>query len=213
MKKRKIFIIAAVVLVLIAGLGIYAAASRNRTELYETGKAFAEASGDSEDRVVAVYQDSQITQSLVDYEKHNMSLLQGGEPVTDREATDQLLRNIIILDEAAQLGISVTQDEVDEVLSMQRKNYEDYEDAKAIVDDFCAGAGITTEEYFSIIEEQLSRMILRQKLRDALGQQYCDEHGLTFTKVNPPEEMTQYVEKTIDQFVASHKKDIVYYPD
>ena len=40
--------------------------------------------------------------------------------------------------------------------------------------------------------------ILRQKLRDALGQEYCAQHGLEFTKVNPPQEMLDYLSRYLE---------------
>ena len=33
--------------------------------------------------------------------------------------------------------------------------------------------GITTEQYFDTVAEQLPRVMLRQRLRDTLGQEYC----------------------------------------
>lgn len=171
----------------------------------------ASARPDTADPVVAAYNGSQIKQSVVDYEKQNMALLAGGEAVSDEQALKQLLRNLIMLDEAERLGISVTQEEVDDAFTTQLKNYQQYEDAQAIVDDFCADAGITTEAYFSMVEEQLPRVILRQKLRDALGQEYCDQHGLSFTKVNPPQEMQEYVENYLNSLLETYSADITYY--
>ena len=65
------------------------------------------------DPVVARYRDTELRQSLVDYEKKNLSALSGGKEVRDRDAVDQLLVNLIMLDEAERLGLSVTQAEVD----------------------------------------------------------------------------------------------------
>ena len=78
------------------------------------------------DPVVARYRDTEIRQSLVDYEKKNQSALSGGKEVRERDAVDQLLLNRIMLDEAERLGLSVTQEEVDAEFAAQKKNYEDF---------------------------------------------------------------------------------------
>ena len=48
------------------------------------------------DPVVARYRDTELRQSLVDYEKKNLSALSGGKEVRDRDAVDQLLVNLIM---------------------------------------------------------------------------------------------------------------------
>ena len=53
--------------------------------------------------------------------------------------------------------------------------------------------------------------VLRQRLRDTLGQEYCQQHGLEFTKVNPPEQMTEYVEQYLDGLLQAHRSEIKYY--
>ena len=116
-----------------------------------------------------------------------------------------------MLDEAEQRGLSVTQEEVDAELAGQRKNYEEYEEVRSYIDDYCTKMGITTEQYFDTVAEQLPRVILRQRLRDTLGQEYCQQHGLEFTKVNPPEQMTEYVEQYLDGLLQAHRSEIKYY--
>ena len=165
-----------------------------------------------DDPVVASYGETEIRRSLVDYEKQNQQALSGGKAVSDKEAVDQLLENLAMLDEAEHLELSVSQEEVDEAFTAQQQNYEAYEDARAVIDDWCEQAGVTTEGYFAAIREQLPRIILRQKLRDALGEEYCQAHKLTFTKVNPPEKMRDYVQSYLDGLLKKYSAKITYYP-
>ena len=158
------------------------------------------------DPVVARYRDTEIRQSLVDYEKKNQSALSGGKEVRDRDAVDQLLVNLIMLDEAERLGLSVTQEEVDAEFAAQKKNYEEFPEVRAYIDEYCKSAGIT----LAAIQDQLPRVILRQKLRNELGREYCAEHGLEFTKVNPPEDMQRYVENYLEGLLDTHRADITY---
>ena len=165
------------------------------------------------DPVVARYRDTEIHQSLVDYEKQNQSTVSGGKAVSDKEAVDQLLLNLIMLDEAERLGLSVSQEEVDAEFAAQKKNYEDFPEVQAYIDEYCKTAGITLDDYYAAIQDQLPRVILRQKLCNALGQAYCAEHGLEFTKVNPPEQMQAYVENYLSGLLDSYRNDITYLID
>ena len=162
------------------------------------------------DPVVARYRDTEIHQSLVDYEKQNQSAVSSGKAVSDKDAIDQLLINLIMLDEAERLGLSVTQEEVDAEFAAQKKNYEDFPEVQAYIDQYCETAGITLDGYYAAIQDQLPRVILRQKLRNALGQAYCAEHGLEFTKVNPPEAMQRYVENYLEGLLDTYRADITY---
>ena len=162
------------------------------------------------DPVVARYRDTELRQSLVDYEKKNLSALSGGKEVRERDAVDQLLLNRIMLDEAERLGLSVTQEEVDAEFAAQKKNYEEFPEVREYIDDYCETAGITLDGYYTAIQDQLPRVILRQKLRNELGREYCAEHGLEFTKVNPPEAMQHYVENYLEGLLDTYCADITY---
>ena len=162
------------------------------------------------DPVVARYRDTELRQSLVDYEKKNLSALSGGKEVRDRDAVNQLLVNLIMLDEAERLGLSVTQEEVDAEFAAQKKNYEDFLEVRTYIDAYCKTAEITLEEYYAAIQEQLPLVILRQKLRNELGREYCAEHRLEFTKVNPPEDMQRYVENYLEGLLDTCCADITY---
>lgn len=165
----------------------------------------------SDDPVVATYKNTQILQSEVAYEKENQINVTGDKTVSDADALDQILLNLIMLDEAEQRGLSVTQEEVDAEMAGQRKNYEEYEEVRSYIEEWCTKMGITTEQYFDTVAEQLPRRMLRQRLRDTLGQEYCAQHGLEFTKVNPPEQMTKYVDQYLDNLLEAHRSEIKYY--
>ena len=163
----------------------------------------------SKDPVLAKYKDTEITRSLVDHWKEVKRQL-GGGAVSDKDMVDEILVNTIMLDEAESRGLSVSQEEIDAMLQSQHDNYDAFEEIRTIIDDYCKEQDMTTEQYFAVLEEQIPRSILRQKLRDALGQEYCAEHGLTFTKVNPPQEMTDYVDAYLDGLLDSYSAYIKY---
>lgn len=163
----------------------------------------------SKDPVLAKYKDTEITRSLVDHWKEVKRQL-GGGAVSDKDMVDEILVNTIMLDEAESRGLSVSQEEIDAMLQSQHDNYDTFEEIRTIIDDYCKEQDMTTEQYFAALEEQIPRSILRQKLRDALGQEYCAEHGLEFTKVNPPQEMTDYVDAYLDGLLDTYSAYITY---
>ena len=162
-----------------------------------------------DDPVLATYRDHEVRKSLVESEKKN-AISADGQTISDREAVDHILRNLVMLDEAERLGLSVTQEEIDYELKGQKQNYED-EGIRKIVDNYCEENGLTLDEYYAAVEEELPRMILRQKLRDMLGQKYCEEQGLEFTKVNPPKQMTEYVEAYLNGLLDTYSAEITYH--
>ena len=164
----------------------------------------------TDDPVAARYRDTEIRRSTVLYEQQNLAAVRG-EVVTERQALESVLKNCIMVDEAERLGLRVTQDEIDREVQGQRDNYEQYAEIREYVDAWCAEQGITTEDYFARVADELPRVMLRQRLRDTLGEQYCEEHGLTFTKVNPPQEMTDYVNAYLDGLLDTYAGEITYY--
>ena len=76
MRKKFIPIILAAAL-LLAGLGIYVSANRSRTQMQLMGQAYAEASGRTDDPVIAAFKGTEIRQSRIDYEKQIMTVMEG----------------------------------------------------------------------------------------------------------------------------------------
>ena len=163
--------------------------------------------------IVASYNGQDITTNTVDYQR-KMNIFRSEEAAkeydTDIQIVNRIIESMLILEEAERLGFAATDAEIEEMVANTTGVYA-MPEGKKIIDAYCKGAGITVEEYFELQREQAPRVIARQKLMDAVGKQYCDENGLTFTKVNPPKEMLQAQEAYIEKLFAEHKADIVYY--
>ena len=43
--------------------------------------------------------------------------------------------------------------------------------------------------------------------------QFCQEHGLDYTTVNPPKELTEAVEQAIEELIEAQAGEIQYYLD
>ena len=84
-------------------------------------------------------------------------------------------------------------------------------EGKEMMDQYCEEVNLTIDEYFKYLGEQAPRTIARQKLLDAVGKEYCEEHGLTFTKVNPPKEMIDARDAYVAELFAQAQGNIIYY--
>lgn len=54
-------------------------------------------------------------------------------------------------------------------------------------------------------------ILARRKLETALGEEYCREHGLEYTTVNPPKELTEAVDQAVDKLIQAQADEIHYY--
>ena len=204
MKRRTFIIVLLCILLLALGFAVRALSAPTHSK---------QPSG--EPGVAAVYHDHVITIEALEYHRE-MRVLYGTadkqKPVTDRELVDELVTSIVLLEEAERRGIAVTDEDVAALVNNTREVYADPEGRKPL-DDYCAAAGITIEQYFENLEEQAPRTIARQRVKDAIGNDYCEAHGIPFTKVNPPAEMEQAVSKELERLLQTARKDIVYYVD
>ena len=162
MMRKKIIPIILAAALLLAGLGIYVSANRSRTQMQLMGQAYAEASGRTDDPVIAAFKGTEIRQSRIDYEKQIMTVMEGRTTAGDAQALNRRLRNLAMLEEAERRGLTVTQEEVHYELNRQRQLYADEEGVREMLDDYCENAGITIEQHFSMQEELMPHYILRQ---------------------------------------------------
>ena len=84
-------------------------------------------------------------------------------------------------------------------------------EGKALLEEYCQWAGITVDEYFVNLETQAPHTIARQKLLNAVGEEFCEENGLTFTKINPPPELMQAPKDYVADLFAQARDEITYY--
>ncbi len=108
------------------------------------------------------------------------------------------------------LGYAATQSEVDALVENSKQAYATPE-GKEMMDQYCEEVNLTIDEYFKYLGEKAPRTIARQKLLDAVGKEYCEDHGLNFTKVNPPKEMIDARDAYVAELFAQAQGDIIYY--
>lgn len=219
MKKQYIIIIA--IFLLLTPLVISAAANDDSV-LMQAGKYLRDfwnseaqpAANDASEQLAAVYHEQAITKSAVELHRRTRMLLldETSDDDSDYQIIQMIVESMILVEEAERLGLGATQEEINAMVEEQKRNYE-IPEVKEYLDEYCLGAEITTEEYFAYIEQIAPSYISKQKLRDEIGRQYCEEHGLEFTEINPPQEMLDAIDAYIEDLFNSHKDEIIYYID
>lgn len=165
----------------------------------------------SPQEVVAEYKGQPILASQLAQWRESYRLT-GAQPPSDQELLRQLVENLVLEEEANRRGLAATEGEIDDMVQSVKDSYE-LPDGKEILDSYCKNAGITLEEYFDQIREVAPSILARRKLETALGQEYCQKHGLEYTMVNPPKELTEAVEQAMEELVQAQAGEIQYYLD
>ncbi len=165
----------------------------------------------SPEEVVAEYKGQPILASQLAQWRESYRLT-GAQPPSDPELLRQLVENLVLEEEAKRRGLAATQDEIDDMVQSVKDSYE-LPDGKEILDSYCKNAGITLEQYFDQVREVAPSILARRKLETALGEEYCQEHGLEYTTVNPPQELTEAVEQAMEKLVQAQADEIQYYLD
>lgn len=161
------------------------------------------------EEVVAEYKGQPILASQLAQWRESYRLT-GAQPPSDPELLRQLVENLVLEEEAKRRGLAATQDEIDDMVQSVKDSYE-LPDGKEILDNYCKNAGITLEQYFDQVREVAPSILARRKLETALGEEYCREHGLEYTTVNPPKELTEAVDQAIEELVQAQSDEIQYY--
>lgn len=167
-----------------------------------------------ESRLLAEFHGEKVYQADVEYYQNMNQLFSAGagDTKTTQEILTEILQNMVLFDEAQRLGYAATQEEIDAMVENVKRFYS-IPEGKEMIERYCEAANITVDAYFEYLEAQAPRVIARQKLLNAVGKEFCEEHGLTFTKVNPPEEMVAAREAYIAELFAQAKDEIIYYID
>lgn len=209
-KPIKVTLLLSLVLLFACVIGAYAVLKND--SIFELGKNDKEAMDNDSDTVVATYNGYEITQAMIDSERKTYAIngeVCQNDSLSDRKAVENIIRSIMIVEKAEELGLAATNAEIEETVSAVKESY-DIPEGKEIIDAYCAGAEISVETYFGIVEERAPQIIARQKLRDYVGQQYCIEHGIEFTKVNPPAEVLAAEQDYIEDLFAARAAYIDY---
>lgn len=174
----------------------------------------------NDDTVVAEYNGFKVTQAMIDTQRSAAGL--AGDDVqsdanmkddSDKAIIDRIITGQMLTDEAEARGVAATQEEMDENLATLKGAYEQYDDVKKMIDDYCKGAGISIDEYWKQVYDQSYGRISRTNLKIALCKEYCSELGYTgdYEDKMQTEEFENRYNKYKSSLLSSHSADIQYY--
>lgn len=211
---KKIMTIIAVVLsvILIAAL-IPEASLSSSSSMFLLGKRFSQSDNTYSDDLpaaVAAYNGHMITEEEVDYQLYADSLRSEDCKLhySRRDVIDNLLLGYIILDEAREAGLSAEKEEVLNSLELSKAGIEEVPEAAGQLQDFCAGANMTVNEYWAAQEEQLYGELSRIKYMNAFIDDYMESHP----DAESHEAVAAY-EQFQQELLQKHRDEIVYYGD
>lgn len=163
----------------------------------------------SPEEVVAEYKGQPILASQLAQYRETYQLM-GAQSPSDGELLRQMVEDMVLEEEANRRGLAATQEEIDDMVQSVKDSYE-LAEGKEILDSYCNNAGITIEEYFDQVRKVAPSILARRKLEAVLGEEYCREHGLEYTTVNPPKELTEAVDQAMEELVQAQAGEIQYY--
>lgn len=174
----------------------------------------------NDDTVVAEYSGFKVTQAMIDTQRSAAGL--AGDDTqsdanmkddSDKAIIDRLITGQMLTDEAEARGVAATQEEMDENLATLKGAYEQYDDVKKMIDDYCKGAGISIDEYWKQVYDQSYGRISRTNLKIALCKEYCSELGYTgdYEDKMQTEEFENRYNEYRANLMSSHSADIQYY--
>ena len=207
MKHRRTLILVAILAALLAALAI--AAANGVFPFRQLGKTMREAADASDEtRIVAQYGESAFTEKDVNL-RLEMNRVTGGdmaEKDTPEEAVEQLAVGKMLLEEAEGRGLTATEEEIAQYLAEQKGAYEASAEVKSCLDEYCAGAGMTIEDYWALLEQYAPETVTRQKLKGAILEAYRAEHP-DAAEAEISEAWNAYEQALLDQ----HRSEIVYH--
>lgn len=135
------------------------------------------------------------------------------EEVSDREIVTYLVRWQILLEDAENRGLAVTEEDIEQFL--KDTVYASYEmpDGKTTIDSYCESLGITFEEYVERIRYQAPPIIAMAKVQEAVAKEYCETNDIPFDALNPTNDVREAIDEYTVELFEGFEDDIVFFVD
>ena len=168
--------------------------------------------------MLAEYKGFKVTQGMVNFQKRAANLA-GDNPnveacdYTKDAIIDRLLTGRMLVEEAESRGVAATKAEMEENLSSLKASYNDYPEVKKQVDEYCSGAGLSIDEYWTQVYDQSYDQISRTNLRILLGKDFCSEtdYNGSVDDALMTDEFDKYYNDHRAQLLKEHQSDVKYY--
>ena len=197
------------IIILLAG-GWLLARGASRTRMEQAGALLTQARPQT---VVAAWNGNTITAGDVQYQLALDALadpaIQDGE-ADAQTVLDGLLTDAMVQAEAERLGIAASDEEAAAFLAYQKQMYDSYPELAQSVDDYCRGAGITLEQYWTLYEQLAGTILTKQLYRNWYYEQLAAQNSAD--AVQDSEAREQAYQAHLQQLFAEHQSEITYYP-
>lgn len=158
---------------------------------------FPGCAADAPAEIAAVYGDYVLTREMIGQYREGTAA--DAAQKSDAEIIETLIGTQILLEEAEALGLGATQAEIDERVQFLQENYAEYPEVAEVIDEFCAGAGMTIEEYWAVVRDEAHDSITLLKYKRHFRSEYCAENGLD------PEALTDEQYDLVDAAYESYR--------
>ncbi len=207
--KKATAIASAVLSAALAAILIPSASLSSVSGLFPLGKKLSQSDFSSSDALpAAAYNGNIITEEAVDYQLYADSIRsEEFQPHYSRkDVIDNLLLGYILLDEAHEAGLSASREDVLNSLALSKEAVAQSPEAAGQLQDFCAGANITIDEYWERLEDQLYGELSRLKYMNAFMDEYLENHPGA-----ERQEADDAYARHRQELLRKHRDAIVYY--
>lgn len=162
--------------------------------------------------VAAIFKGHEISMDIVEYyyQVRITADPQCSSSLTYRDIVDELVRSRILAEEAEKTGLAATPEEIELQIQVIKDEYEKYEEMRTTLDDYCAGAGISLDEYFDLLRETVPGLIAKTKFYQKFANEWCEENQVMYSEYAHSQELMEGVNAKIDGLVEPQMSDIVY---
>ena len=225
--KRKYIFALFVVLIIFVSAGCNTTPEENNTpttkpesNYYIFGKLYREMLSNKENDkdnipVVAKYDGQEIFANVVEYQR-KLNEFSDEETAqkydTDIKIVNAIIEQMMLVEEAKRLGYTVTQEDIEAMVDSAKRAYS-FPDGKEKVDEYCAGAGITLDEYYDLLRKDYPDTIMKNRLLNSVMKEYCEKNGIEYTQFNLPEEVLAAKQEFIDDLFQRNQHKIEYFID
>lgn len=219
MKKKGVLVLV-ICIVAVSAIVVFGNFDGDMSIAQRIGTAFKKATNINQtsgtgDSVAARYGDFVVTWEEIRYQQEIApTRTQKHYQTTDaREIAERLIGGQLALEEAEQQELAATDQEIQEYMQSLRENYETIPEVKAQIDEFCASAGQTLEEYFQTVEEQAYATLTLNRFKSAFYEKWRAEHENE--PIDDPEAWQEAMLEAYDAYIATlieqHKDEIEFY--
>lgn len=197
--KKKVWIILGV-LVIVAALAVGGVYAEKQLKYVDLGSQISENQSIPEGEAAAWVNGTAISKQR--FENYKAALAYTQAEYTDEQVLQKLIRQEVLQQEIARLGITVTDEDVKAFNEERFALLDEDETAKQIMTDFVKGLGVTMEEYKEQSLEISKESLLTTKYQEFLTAEF-EKQAQPASEQEKSEAFEEYFDRTLDALVEA----------